>query len=624
MDPTDVSGGVPTGLHTSAYGAVAAGSGVGLDDGQQPSFTFYDLPSAAEGLLGGYDDALQGRSTLAMFQHSHAMDPHDRGQPQQHQPSRFPPNAVLMLHPHNLRRHSSESELSVGSGSMESGRKKRGTGTRPGCDWEGSGSGHEAFAIHHGMASPGCLASALGDGLVRNTGPQLSKHRPGAPAPISAPPLFTSSITVRSPQTNPIPASARSGSGPISPEDDESDGARRTAKLNAKRAEQNRTAQKAFRERRGKYIKELEEKALKYDRMEDSLHRTSGCLAEAEDAVHRLSLERGAWVRERELWWRERDEAIRVANTLARELEISQRETEKLKEMVCGFWKDMKNGDEEGLSDALWAVARDARTEGEDRAPSTETGDAIAENTDANAEAPAAAAAAAEVLRDEAGQNQGHSRRETSDETFAHNYFRNAQAQAGSTGGGTAGCTPATHPAPFAAIANEHSQAIAAAVVAHALGNDEGAREAAAEMVHPTLGVCPENSSIAVVIPAFSPAFGGREQMSGSISPSMPASRGLEPSARSEGENGISGVGGGFGWRLRASDAVRLGGGEDLSIRGSASILIGVALALLGSSALPEVFQMTQTPPIRNLQDAANGTRTPHAATRRPPDPFHH
>ncbi|RKO91359.1 hypothetical protein BDK51DRAFT_43709 [Blyttiomyces helicus] len=557
MDPTVASGAVSTGLQTSAYGAMAAGGGgggggEGLDDGQQPSFTFYDLPSAAEGLLSGYDDALQGRSTLAMFQPSHAIDPHDRAQPkQQHQQSsRFEPDTVLMLHTSNPRRDSCESATSVGSGSVCGGGRKRATATRPGCDWEGSGSGHAAFGMQHGMADPGCLASALGVALMRNSGMQLPKRRPGAPRP--APPSTaapsTSSVTARSPQTNSLPANARSGS-PLSSTEDSSSAAR---KLNAKRAEQNRTAQRAFRERRGKYIKELEEKSLKLDRMEDNLHRTSAHLAEAEGAVHRLSLERGAWIRERELWWRERDEAIRVANTLARELEISQREAEKLREMVCGFWKDAKNGDEEGLRGVLWALARDARTEGEASEASAEGGGPSAEGGDASGEAAAVAAvavASAEVLAEEAGQHQGHPRTEPvppffntyrdhdiaprlhispwqiPDETFALKCFSRA-AQTSSIGGGMVGCTPSTHPAYLATIAHEHSQAVAAAVVAHALGCDDGARAGTADLA----GVSREDSSISDAIPAFKPSFAGKEQMNGSIASSTPATRAQDPS----------------------------------------------------------------------------------------------
>ncbi|RKO91358.1 hypothetical protein BDK51DRAFT_29785 [Blyttiomyces helicus] len=200
-----------------------------------------------------------------MFQPSHAIDP--RGQPQQlhQQSSRFQPDAALMLHPPNPGRDGGESPISVGGGSAGGGGRKRPTGSRP-CAWEGNGSGHAAFGTQHGMADAGFPSPDRGRrGL-----------RPPVPPP---PPPPRSPPTALSPHTDSRPANARSGS-PLSCTDDATSA---TPKLNAQRAEQNRTAQRAFWERRGKYIKELEEKSLKFDRMEDSLHRTSTHPAEAED-----------------------------------------------------------------------------------------------------------------------------------------------------------------------------------------------------------------------------------------------------------------------------------------------------------------------------------------------------
>ncbi|KAI8822474.1 uncharacterized protein EV422DRAFT_566163 [Fimicolochytrium jonesii] len=108
-------------------------------------------------------------------------------------------------------------------------------------------------------------------------------------------------------------------------------------KTSARRAEQNRTAQRAFRERRQQYVKELEAKAAQSDSLEVRLAEADARLAEVQCLAERLVVDREAWVSERELWWRERDEAVSLANSLVQELDTLSKENVKFREVLDGL-----------------------------------------------------------------------------------------------------------------------------------------------------------------------------------------------------------------------------------------------------------------------------------------------
>ncbi|KAJ3055369.1 hypothetical protein HK097_010714 [Rhizophlyctis rosea] len=127
-----------------------------------------------------------------------------------------------------------------------------------------------------------------------------------------------------------------------------SQAARRANRTSTKRAEQNRAAQRAFRERRQRYIKDLELRSQAADALSAQLLDTTARLAELQHALDALMADRDAWTREREVWWRERDEAVTVAESLARDLEECQRENKRLKDAVWGLWNGEKDGGDLG------------------------------------------------------------------------------------------------------------------------------------------------------------------------------------------------------------------------------------------------------------------------------------
>ncbi|KAJ3149278.1 hypothetical protein HDU86_007001 [Geranomyces michiganensis] len=108
-------------------------------------------------------------------------------------------------------------------------------------------------------------------------------------------------------------------------------------KTSARRAEQNRTAQRAFRERRQHYVKDLEEKAAQADTLDSRILQADGCLADIQSIAERLAADREAWMREREMWWRERDEAVTLANSLVTELDALNKENCRFREVLDGL-----------------------------------------------------------------------------------------------------------------------------------------------------------------------------------------------------------------------------------------------------------------------------------------------
>ncbi|TPX58070.1 hypothetical protein PhCBS80983_g03370 [Powellomyces hirtus] len=112
----------------------------------------------------------------------------------------------------------------------------------------------------------------------------------------------------------------------------------------AKRAEQNRAAQRAFRERKQRYIKELEVKATLLDARHGQLSDSETRHRDLRTMVERLTRERDVRIKERELWWREREEVFRIVDALRKDLEQLHGENERLKEVVFGLWQESREG----------------------------------------------------------------------------------------------------------------------------------------------------------------------------------------------------------------------------------------------------------------------------------------
>ncbi|KAJ3158958.1 hypothetical protein HDU86_002127 [Geranomyces michiganensis] len=110
----------------------------------------------------------------------------------------------------------------------------------------------------------------------------------------------------------------------------------------AKRAEQNRAAQRAFRERKQRYIKELEVKAALLDARNGQLGDSEVRHRDLRTMVERLTRERDVRIKERELWWREREEVFRIVDALRKDLEQLHGENERLKEVVFGLWQESR------------------------------------------------------------------------------------------------------------------------------------------------------------------------------------------------------------------------------------------------------------------------------------------
>ncbi|KAJ3297263.1 hypothetical protein HK104_000690 [Borealophlyctis nickersoniae] len=147
----------------------------------------------------------------------------------------------------------------------------------------------------------------------------------------------TSPISDTSIPTSPPPTAAtqqqQHHQQPTQPTD--SKPAKRPARTTtSKRAAQNRAAQRAFRERRGIYIKSLEQKAASYDTMALQLAEALARLETLQTVVDAMVVEREAWNKEREVWWREREEAVHVARGLAVECGVVRGENERLRGAV--------------------------------------------------------------------------------------------------------------------------------------------------------------------------------------------------------------------------------------------------------------------------------------------------
>ncbi|KAJ3184807.1 hypothetical protein HDU85_001486 [Gaertneriomyces sp. JEL0708] len=105
-------------------------------------------------------------------------------------------------------------------------------------------------------------------------------------------------------------------------------------KTTARRAEQNRTAQRAFRERRQQYIRTLEERAEQVERVEELLREHKQRLVDLRSLADGLAEERKSWERDRAHWWREREEMCNIALTMGRELEHITSQNAKLRELL--------------------------------------------------------------------------------------------------------------------------------------------------------------------------------------------------------------------------------------------------------------------------------------------------
>lgn len=116
-------------------------------------------------------------------------------------------------------------------------------------------------------------------------------------------------------------------------------------KTTDRRAEQNRTAQRAFRERRQQYVKDLEVKAAEADTLDARLAEAETRLTDIQCLAERLAADRESWMRERELWWRERDEAVTVVGALVKELEETNKENQKFRELLLGLTAGKKRDD---------------------------------------------------------------------------------------------------------------------------------------------------------------------------------------------------------------------------------------------------------------------------------------
>ncbi|KAJ3150270.1 hypothetical protein HDU86_006661 [Geranomyces michiganensis] len=138
------------------------------------------------------------------------------------------------------------------------------------------------------------------------------------------------------------------GSGPGGDNQDERQqgGGKAPSRVTARRAQQNREAQRNFRERRKNYIKELETKVQNLISKDSILQKTEQQCRDFQMIVDRLSAERDVWVRERELWWREREEIYRAVEALRMEVRQSQTENRRLREMAWTLWNDVggRNG----------------------------------------------------------------------------------------------------------------------------------------------------------------------------------------------------------------------------------------------------------------------------------------
>ncbi|KAJ3012279.1 hypothetical protein HKX48_006357 [Thoreauomyces humboldtii] len=160
--------------------------------------------------------------------------------------------------------------------------------------------------------------------------------------------------------------------------------------LPAKRAEQNRAAQRAFRERKQRYIKELEVKATLLDSRHGQLAESEARHRELRTMVERLTRERDVRIKERELWWREREEVFRVVEGLRKDLDQLHGGNDRLKEVVFGLWQESReNGDADGEASVAPEVISEMVSSKTDAAAPVEAVDLSGEITaDALAAAP--------------------------------------------------------------------------------------------------------------------------------------------------------------------------------------------------------------------------------------------
>lgn len=185
--------------------------------------------------------------------------------------------------------------------------------------------------------TPAALPPAPPAGVITTPGTSVP-----IPLPIANPPTPVNQQQPRYEDTGNI----SSASGDAYDDQPRSAGGKAPSRVSARRAQQNREAQRNFRERRKNYIKELEAKVQTLVSKDTLLQKTEQQCRDFQMIVDRLSAERDVWVRERELWWREREEIYRAVEALRMEVRQSQTENRRLREMAWTLWNDVggRNG----------------------------------------------------------------------------------------------------------------------------------------------------------------------------------------------------------------------------------------------------------------------------------------
>ncbi|KNC97689.1 uncharacterized protein SPPG_07152 [Spizellomyces punctatus DAOM BR117] len=190
-------------------------------------------------------------------------------------------------------------------------------------------------------------------------------------------------------------------------DDREPGGGKAPSRVTARRAQQNREAQRNFRERRKNYIKDLEAKVQSLISKDALLQKTEQQCRDFQMIVDRLSAERDVWVRERELWWREREEIYRAVEALRMEVRQSQTENRRLREMAWTLWNDVGGRNGSNPAGAEGEAAGGVSTgEGEGKATEAQAMDADADGT-AKASDEADGATAKAASNDIAGNAAG-------------------------------------------------------------------------------------------------------------------------------------------------------------------------------------------------------------------------
>ncbi|KAJ3066107.1 hypothetical protein HK102_007734, partial [Quaeritorhiza haematococci] len=110
-----------------------------------------------------------------------------------------------------------------------------------------------------------------------------------------------------------------------------------------KRAQQNREAQRAFRERKEKYIKSLESRV---EELKSVCQQTSALeqhVQSLEKEVTQLSHERELWLQERECMLKERQTGLNQLEELQLDMRTLKIENKRLREITLGLWEDVRS-----------------------------------------------------------------------------------------------------------------------------------------------------------------------------------------------------------------------------------------------------------------------------------------